>query len=93
MSTEILAAGTTAADSSDVVVTAGTPVTVFLKKPTSGPVSSDADFDIKIKSTGAGTYHTIGKLKGREPSIVLDGPGTYRFSRVSASTPTGADKE
>lgn len=92
MATEILASGTTAADSSDVTVTAGIPVTIFLKSGSSVPVSSDADFDVKIKSAGS-TYHTIGKLTGKTPALVIDGPGTFRVSRVTASGPVGVDKE
>lgn len=92
MATQILAAGTSAADSSDVVVTVGAPTTIFLKAGADGPVSSDADFDIKIKSAGS-TWHTIGKLTGKEPAKVIDGAGTYRVSRVFASSAVGVDKE
>lgn len=91
MATEILAAGTAAADSTDVTVTAGIPVTVFLKAGTSAPIASDADFDVKLKSVGS-TYHTIGKLTGKNPAVVIDGPGTYRISRLSASSAVGVDQ-
>lgn len=92
MATEILASGTAAADSIDVVVAAGTPVTIFLKVGSSIPVPSNADCDVKIKDAG-GFYHTIGKLTGRQPAIVLDGPGTYRVSRLLTGEAFGIDKE
>jgi hypothetical protein len=81
----VLASGTAAADSSDITVTAGVPVTVFLSAAASGPVPSDVQCDIKVKSA-AGTYHTVGQLTGARPALVIDGPGVYRVSRVTASS-------
>jgi hypothetical protein len=81
----VLASGTSAADSSDITVTAGVPVTVFLSTATSVPVPSDVQCDVKVKAAG-GTYHTVGQLTGARPALVIDGPGVYRVSRTSASS-------
>jgi thiamine monophosphate kinase len=80
----ILASGTTAANSSDIAVTAGTPVTIFLSVGTDVPVPSQADCDVQVKDAG-GKYHTIGKLTGREAAKAIDSPGTYRVARAACS--------
>jgi hypothetical protein len=93
MATEVIAIGTTATDSaSDIVVTAGTPVTVFLKKTGDGPVGSTVRAVVKIKSSG-GTYHEVGALDGQRQAIVLDGPGTFRVSREETKEAFGVEKE
>lgn len=81
MATQILATGSTAADSTDVTVTAGTTLAVALK---------DASFDsvvrVDIKDDGS-AYRTIGYLsnKARDNSASISAPGIYRFSRVAGT--------
>lgn len=82
MATQILAAGTTAADSSDVAVVAGTPLTVCLKDAAGPDVLGSAVVNILLKDD-AGQYFRIGSLTGTSPAIVIDAPGTYRFSRLA----------
>lgn len=84
MASVILASAKTAGNSSDVTVTAGTPVTLFLSVASDAPVPSQADCDVQIKDTG-GKYHTIGKLTGKQPAMVLDGPGTFRVARAECT--------
>lgn len=81
MPTQILAAGTTAADSSDVVVAAGTPLTVCLKDAAGGHVESGAEVRIGLKDD-AGQYFQVDSLTGSKPALVIVGAGTYRFSRM-----------
>jgi len=81
MATEILATASTAADSSDMIIDVGTPVTVGLK----GMTDSEALVHISIKDDG-GAYNVVGKLTSAECVVVIDGPGTYRFSRVAGHT-------
>ncbi|RWO20665.1 hypothetical protein [Mesorhizobium sp.] len=80
MATQLLAAGTTAADSADVVVAAGTPVTVSLK----GWVT-DAKVYIYLKDDAA-AYNLVGILTAYEPATSITAPGTYRFSRVAGAS-------
>lgn len=77
----ILTTGTTAADSSDVVVTT-TPLTVCLKDAAGPSVSSGALVNILLKDD-AGQYFWIAQLDRRGPALVISGAGTYRFSRVA----------
>lgn len=87
MATQLLAVGTTAADSADITAAAGTPVTLFLKGSADGPADSAAVCEIKVKDS-AGLYHKIGELNGREAGkacVVIDGPGTFRVSRVAGA--------
>lgn len=81
MATQLIATASTAADSADVVVTAGSPVTVSLK----GVTGAEARVVISLKDD-AGAYGVIGQLTTSQPSAVLAGPGTYRLSRIAGAT-------
>lgn len=91
MASELIAVGTGAANSSDITVAAGTPVTVFLKMATDVPADSAARAGIEIK-TAAGTYHEIGALTGQYSAQVIDGPGTYRVTRAAGSVSFGVEQ-
>lgn len=80
MATELLAVGSTAANSADLVVT--TPVTVALKDA-SGPRVSDAAVAIQLKSDTA-QYFTVAELRGvgERSATLIVAPGTYRFVRA-----------
>lgn len=86
MATSLLAVGTTAADSSDLVVAAGTPVTVSLKN-TAAPVPIEAKVNISLKDD-AGAYFVVGNLTGEwnKHATSITAPGTYRFSRVAGAS-------
>lgn len=77
----ILVIGTTALDSSDVVVAAGTPLTVGLK----GVVDGKASVIIKLRDDG-GAYNVVGALTSINPATVINAPGTYRFSREAGGS-------
>lgn len=81
MATQILATGSTQADSADVTVAAGTPVTVGLK----GVTDQSAVVLISLKDAGA-YNQTGGRLTSDVPSLMISAPGTYRFSRVAGAT-------
>jgi hypothetical protein len=80
MPTQILSTNTTAADSADVVVAAGTPLTVCLKDAAGVLVGAGARVDILLKDD-AGQYFLIDSLGAQKLAVVIVGPGTYRFSR------------
>jgi hypothetical protein len=77
MATELLATGSTAANSTDLVVAAGTPVTVGLKG-----YADNATVRILLKDDAA-AYNWVGNLISVQPVVVISGPGTYRFARVA----------
>jgi hypothetical protein len=84
---EILTPGQNAANSSDIVIAAGSPVTIALlcrQKIPAGHV-----FRVKIKCGGGGespyVRHTVGVLTARHPVFVLNQPGTYFVSRPDIS--------
>lgn len=75
----VLAAGVTAATSSDIVVAAGATVTV-------GIFSSEADLApawlvFGIEQITPGASNSIGTLDGTKRQVVLAGPGTFRVRR------------
>lgn len=80
MATELLATGSTAANSSDLVVAAGTPVTVGLK----GLADAQARVRILLKDD-AGAYSDVSELTSFRPAICIIAPGTFRFTRVAGS--------
>ncbi len=86
MATQLLATGTTAASTADVVVAAGVPVTLFLKVTGNVPVDANVTVraTIEIKDSD-GSYHEIGALTGQNPVGVLDGPCTVRVTRPSTT--------
>lgn len=80
MATQILAVGTTAASSADVVIASGGTLTVSLKDSDGGYVKGRVR--IELKDDG-GKYVVVGELSGTvgRSSVVIDAAGTYRFTR------------
>lgn len=85
MATEVLAIGTTAANSSDVVVVAGTPLTVCLKDAAGTDFSGVEQVDILLKDD-AGQYFTVDRLTAKKPALMIVAAGTYRFSRQASGS-------
>jgi len=78
MATEILPTADTAANSADLVVEAGIPVTVALKG-----VGGRAAFVLILLKDDAGVYHQMAELSVDHRATVITAPGTYRFTRVA----------
>ncbi len=85
MPAEILAVGTTAANSSDVTVDPGDTLTVCLKDAAGADVALSACVHILLKDD-AGQYFRFDSLTGDKPALVLVGAGTYRFSRKAGTS-------
>lgn len=85
MPTQILAVGTAAADSADVVVASGTSLTVCLKDAAGPNVLGGSGVDILLKDD-AGQYFKVDGLDNMKPAVVINGAGTYRFSRRAGSS-------
>ena len=80
MATEILAMGSTAANSTPVTVAAGTPTTIHARgngTPYSGR--------IQIENSDA-SWTTIATLSNQEPAQTIYGPGEYRIARDAGQT-------
>lgn len=80
MPTEILAVGTTDAESADIVVASGESLTVALKDANGPVLSAGARVEILLKDD-AGEYFLIDTLTGAKPAVVISGAGTYQFAR------------
>ena len=83
MPAEILAIGTTTTNSADVVVAAGSNLTVCLKDAAGPVVAPNARVRIQLKDD-AGQYFTIDTLSPQKPAVVISAAGTYRFRRDAA---------
>jgi hypothetical protein len=81
MATELLAVGSTAANSADLVVASGSTVTVGMKGATSG----EARVRVQLKDD-AGAYIDVSELTPFRPATAITAPGTYRFARVAGAT-------
>jgi hypothetical protein len=88
MPTEILATGTTAANSSDVVVAAGGTLTVSLKDSAGPDLGPSVHVDILLKDD-AGQYFPVDTLYIRRRAVQIVAAGTYRFSRTASVDPCG----
>ena len=78
----ILAAGTSAASSSNIVVAAGSRVTVGAFVAT-GSLPIGVELNVVIDTPGAD--ESIGKLTYSSPAFLLNGPGTFRVVRQNIS--------
>ena len=76
--TTILAAGQTAATSTDVVVAAGTVATIGLFTA-SGPVPCGVEIGVRIATPGEDNF--VAKLTQANQVTVISGPGTFRAYR------------
>lgn len=75
----VLAAGTTAATSTDTVVAAGASVTVGIFPSTAGVLPSDVAFVVSVDTPGID--RVAGKLDQNNPVLVVSGPCTFRVRR------------
>ena len=81
MPTQILAVGSTAQDSGDLVVSVGTPVTVCLKAASGQALDPASKVFISLKDD-VGQYAPVDALVATtRPALMIAAPGTYRFSR------------
>lgn len=75
----VLAAGITAATSTDIVVMGGSTVTVGLFSAVAASVPQGLVLGIDQDTPGAD--NTVGYLDGAQRQVVLSGPGTFRVKR------------
>lgn len=86
----ILASGTTAATSSDVVIAAGSVKTVGMFAA-SGAIPGAISVTVMIDTPGADAV--IGYLTPDKPAMVVAGPGTFRVVRALVPTAVGVFTE
>ena len=79
--TTILASGTTAANSSDVIVPAGLRVTLALFATTQIPTYLRCQVYMK----GPSGAQVVGGIDGYNPAAIVSGPGTFYVSRPDLS--------
>lgn len=79
--TNVLTIGTSAADSSDIVVAANSTASFGLKK-TSGGTPNPRSLIKVYRKDDVGGYNLIARMNTSYPTLVLP-EGTYRFSRAA----------
>lgn len=91
MATQILAVGTGAGTSSNVTVTAGTPVTVGLFQAASAvPLPFFTELVVcDLQDPGGNWVQQSVALNAVTPAVVLIGPGVYRFRRPDVPVSVG----
>jgi hypothetical protein len=75
----VLSAGTTAGTSSDIVVAAGSTVTVGIFPAAGGTLRSSVAFHVLADTPGSD--RVVAKLSSACQATQLSGPGTYRVRR------------
>jgi hypothetical protein len=75
----VLAVGDTAAISTDIIVAAGSAVTVGIFSVVASHMPGGIAFSISMKTPGADTV--VATLDGSRRQVVLAGPGTFRVRR------------
>lgn len=89
MPTQVLAKGTTAADTTEITVVAGTPKNIGLFRADEANVESDCKCPITRKDPDGNFQPTGLVLSGVNPNIVLIGAGVYIASRPVIKVATG----
>lgn len=87
--TTVLSAGTTAATSTDIVVAAGSVVTVGLFSAVKVPASVRCPVHID----GPTGSQVIGALSGNNVTLTLSGPGTFFVTRPVVGVSVGVFTE
>lgn len=88
---ELLAVSSTAANSTDFILTEGGQATLLLKDGTTNAVlQKGATANIMVKTSG-GVYMQLGQLNSDTPMQVINGAGTYRVTKP-AGLALGVDK-
>jgi hypothetical protein len=88
MSTQILAAGTTAANSADVVLDQGETATLALFVA-AGSIPAQPACTIFLKGQGAPV--AVSYLDRARPAASVQGPGTYFVQRPAMAVAVGVD--
>lgn len=88
--TQVLASGSGAAQSADIVVTT-TAVTLVLWDTAGPKVDEMAAAFVEIKASN-GQYIRYGMLSASKPFYVLKYPGTYRVVRYAGAAIFGVDQ-
>jgi hypothetical protein len=85
---ELIASGTTLANSSDVTLASGEAASVFLADAAGPGLPADARAEIQYKSNG-GQYFPVGGYLGiitaQSPITRVDGPLVFRVQRFACS--------
>lgn len=85
MATQVLAVDAGAGSSADIALDAGEDALVCLNDARGPKVSPAALVAIELKDAD-GAYWRIDTLTGRDPSRIVSGPATVRFSRIGPAS-------
>lgn len=93
MATTILAAGTTAATSSDIILAVGESATLFLTGAAGVSAPDAAECEVQFKRAD-NTYMPVYNMRGlgNLNTARVDGPVTLRVSRSAGSANFGVDR-
>jgi len=90
MATEVLAPGTTAANSADIVVVAGAPVHASLYRDDEEKIEPRCTCPVFKQDPNGNWNHTTWSLNHDSPTRILVGAGTYQIRRSGGlDYPTG----
>lgn len=89
----LLAAGTTALDSADIIIAAGGSLDIYAKPATTLLDLPQSPWELKVMKKTSTDYYKVVALNAQLPAIKLSGAGTYKISRPGLSVSVGCDSE
>ena len=92
MATQLLAAGTTAAASTDFTLAAGESATLLLKGSTGLATAPTSAHVVVQAQDSAGAWRHHHTMRGTEGSCVVTAVGTFRCFRPAQANPVGVDR-
>lgn len=89
----LIAVGTTPADSADVVLIATDTVLInlFMNDTNVEQISPDCAASLQVKASN-GSYQQVAVLNAANPAQLISGPGTYRVRKKGSTNSCGVDK-
>lgn len=90
MATEVLAPGTTAAQSADIVLAAPNTLLLLAKGPAGAALTVHASLLVEVK-TSNNTWLRVGAFGTSNEFFAVLHPGTYRVRRLAGAVSIGAD--
>jgi len=91
MATEILASGTTTAESTEILLAAGDTATVLLRRDRTIN-QSDACLALIQAEDSDSAWRSIGQLDLNRNCMVIEGPGNFRVQRQAGAVAFAVDQ-
>lgn len=90
---ELLATGTTAANSADFTIALGSTACIYAKPVTAETALGALTWEIQLMKKTGTDYYMVDSLSQSKPAVVIYGAGTFRVRRPVSTLSVGCDQE